>query len=73
VPIASKIWNFFFGCHHRELSRAFTNAGETYKVCLKCGAHLPYSWETMTVVSKPRQPGKQAHKEPSKVANRRSH
>jgi hypothetical protein len=50
VPIGSKVWNFFFGCRHRELSRAFTNEGETYKVCLKCGAHLPYSWETMKVL-----------------------
>jgi hypothetical protein len=21
-------------------------------VCLKCGAHLPYSWETMTVLNR---------------------
>jgi hypothetical protein len=47
----------FFGCRHKELSRAFTNDGETYKVCLKCGAHLPYSWETMQVLPerKPQQ------------------
>lgn len=45
-----RIWNWFFGCRHRQISRAFTNEGETYKVCLKCGARLPYSWETMTMV-----------------------
>ncbi len=50
MAIRSKIWNLLFGCHHRQLSRAFTNQGETYKVCLKCGAHLPYSWETMSVL-----------------------
>jgi hypothetical protein len=60
VPIGRKIWNWFFGCHHRELSRAFTSGGETYKVCLKCGAHLPYSWETMTVLPERKQEHKVA-------------
>ncbi len=50
MAIGRKIWNLLFGCHHRQLSRAFTNQGETYKVCLKCGAHLPYSWETMSIL-----------------------
>lgn len=54
------LWKWLFGCRHRELSRAFTNAGETYKVCLKCGAHLPYSWETMTVVDGKKKRGKPA-------------
>jgi len=56
--MGSKIWNLFFGCRHRELSRAFTSGGETYKVCLQCAAHLPYSWETMTVVPAGKQAGK---------------
>jgi hypothetical protein len=55
VAIGGKIWNLFFGCRHRQQSRAFTNEGETYKVCLKCGAHLPYSWETMSVVPQRKQ------------------
>lgn len=42
--------NLLFGCRHRELSRAFTSDGETYKVCLKCGARLLYSWQTMSLV-----------------------
>jgi hypothetical protein len=61
VAIGRKIWNLFFGCRHRELSRAFTSEGETYKVCLKCGAHLPYSWETMTVLPEKKQPRKVAN------------
>jgi hypothetical protein len=61
MAIRRNIWNFFFGCRHRQLSRAFTSQGETYKVCLKCGAHLPYSWETMKVLPE--------KKEPRKVAN----
>jgi hypothetical protein len=54
VPITRKIWDLLFGCRHKELSRPFSNEGQTYKVCLKCGTHLPYSWETMTVISRPR-------------------
>ena len=42
--------NWLFGCRHRELSRAFTSENETYKVCLKCGARLRYSWQTMSLV-----------------------
>jgi len=42
--------NWLFGCRHRDLSRAFTTEGETYKVCLKCGARLRYSWQTMSLV-----------------------
>lgn len=42
--------NWLFGCRHKELSRAFTSNGETYKVCFKCGAHLKYSWQTMKLV-----------------------
>jgi hypothetical protein len=64
MAIGTKIWNWFFGCHHRQLSRAFTNEGQTYKVCLKCGARLPYSWETMTTL-----PEKKPER---KVANDRS-
>jgi hypothetical protein len=58
--LIGRIWNLFFGCRHRELSRAFTSQGETYKVCLKCGAHLPYSWETMTIVDRKKDQGKLA-------------
>jgi hypothetical protein len=64
VAIGSKIWKLLFGCHHRQLSRAFTYQGETYKVCLKRGTHLPYSWETMSVL-----PDKNRER---KVANRQS-
>lgn len=56
VPIARAIWNWFFGCRHRDLSRAFTNEGQTYKVCLNCGMRLPYSLETMKLVPERRQP-----------------
>jgi hypothetical protein len=61
VPIGRRIWDLFLGCRHRQLSRAFTSKGETYKVCLKCGAHLPYSWETMSVVPEKNPPCKAAN------------
>lgn len=52
MPVGKAIMNWLFGCRHRNLSRAFTSSGETYKVCLKCGARLSYSWKTMSLVRK---------------------
>ena len=39
-----------FGCHHSNLSRAFTIKGRTYKVCTDCGREFDYSLETMSVM-----------------------
>jgi hypothetical protein len=61
VAITRSIWEWFFGCRHKVLSRAFTNEGETYKVCLRCGRHFPYSLETMTLIS-----GRRARKSASR-------
>jgi hypothetical protein len=52
ASVLGNIWEWFFGCRHRQLSMAFTNGGETYKVCLNCGKRLPYSWKTMSIVRK---------------------
>jgi len=27
-----------FGCWHKQLSRPFTNANESFRVCIECGA-----------------------------------
>ena len=38
-----------FSCRHREMSRPFSSQGETYRVCLRCGARRqfdPRNWET---------------------------
>ena len=43
------ILEFFFGCHHNQLSRVFTLQGETYRVCCDCGAKYAYSLKTMSV------------------------
>jgi hypothetical protein len=45
------IYNFFyeifFGCSHGHLTRPFTLQAHSYKVCLDCGRHFPYSLEKM--------------------------
>ena len=46
---ASLVWVFesFFGCYHRHLSRVFTIRKRTYQVCIRCGREFEYSWEFM--------------------------
>jgi hypothetical protein len=37
-----------FGCWHREMSRPFSEQGQTYKTCLSCGARRQFNlgrWE----------------------------
>ncbi len=41
--------NFLFGCHHHNLSRVFTIAGRTNRVCCDCGTEFKYSLTTMSV------------------------
>lgn len=73
MRIGSTIVNWLFGCRHRELSRAFTSEGETYKVCLKCGARLRYSWQTMSLVPqgayKPRASSTTSSESPKRSAS----
>ncbi len=41
--------NRLFGCWHSEMSRPFSNEGQSYRVCLSCGARRLFdirSWET---------------------------
>ena len=40
-------YEIFLGCSHSHLTRIFTLQDETYRVCLDCGVHLPYSPVTM--------------------------
>jgi hypothetical protein len=49
MEILLVVFDFFVGCHHVHLSRAFTLKGRTYKVCCDCGAEFPYSLETMSI------------------------
>ena len=45
----TRLLNFLFGCHHRNLSRVFTIRRETYRVCCDCGAEFDYSLDTMAI------------------------
>ena len=36
------VFEFVFGCWHRNLSRPFTLSGWTYEVCLSCGREFAY-------------------------------
>jgi hypothetical protein len=47
MSVLRAVFNFFyeifFGCSHGHLTRIFTVKQETYRVCLDCGKHIPYS------------------------------
>ena len=53
---------FLFGCSHRNTSFPITRRSgsrpgapaQTYVVCLECGKELPYSWDEMRIVKRPR-------------------
>ena len=36
----------FFGCPHKEMSRPFSRQGETYRVCINCGARRNFDGNT---------------------------
>ena len=41
--------NRLFGCWHSDMSRPFSTEGQTYRVCLACGARRQFnikSWKT---------------------------
>jgi len=42
-----QIFQFSFGCRHRQRSGVFTIKKRTYQVCLKCGQEFEYSWALM--------------------------
>jgi hypothetical protein len=46
----SAIFEWMLGCHHRQLSRAFTIDHRTYQVCFDCGRKLQYSWKAMSLI-----------------------
>lgn len=35
-----------FGCQHREMSRPFSRHGESYRVCISCGARRCFDENT---------------------------
>lgn len=59
MPILTAVFEFLFGCHHRNLSRVFTIRSRTYKVCMDCGVEFDYSLQTMSLKTLP-ESGRQA-------------
>jgi len=39
-----------FGCQHTEMSRPFSRQGETFRVCITCGAHRQFDEKTWNTV-----------------------
>ena len=37
-----RLFGDIFGCQHREMSRPFSRQGETYRVCITCGARRQF-------------------------------
>jgi hypothetical protein len=51
-----------FGCWHTELSRPFSTQGQTYRVCLACGARRQFNPRTWKMQGKfYYNPPKEAH------------
>lgn len=48
--ICNFFYEMFFGCSHGHLTRPFTLEASSYKVCLDCGRHFPYSLEKMRLL-----------------------
>jgi len=55
MSVLRAMFRFFYeiilGCSHSHLTRIFTLQDETYRVCLDCGVHVPYSSVTMKPLS----------------------
>ena len=45
-----RIFQFSFGCRHRQRSGVFTIKKRTYQVCLECGQEFEYSWALMHAI-----------------------
>lgn len=48
--IHNLFYELLFGCSHGHLTRPFTIATHSYKVCLDCGKQFPYSLERMRTI-----------------------
>ena len=41
-----RFFSGIFGCAHKDMSRPFSRHGETYRVCISCGAHRQFDSKT---------------------------
>ena len=46
TPVLGRWFKGLFGCAHREMSRPFSRHGETYRVCIGCGARRQFDSKT---------------------------
>ena len=49
TDVSRSVGNWFlgiFGCAHKEMSRPFSRHGESYRVCIGCGAHRRFDAQT---------------------------
>jgi len=47
LPRALGSWlTGIFGCAHKDMSRPFSRHGESYRVCIGCGAHRRFDPKT---------------------------
>jgi hypothetical protein len=47
IALALARWSGeLFSCKHREMSRPFSRHGETYRVCISCGARRRFDEES---------------------------
>jgi len=46
APGLGRWFKGWFGCAHREMSRPFSRHGETYRVCIGCGARRQFDSKT---------------------------
>ena len=44
--VLNRWFSEIFGCQHREMSRPFSRHGETYRVCITCGARRQFDDQT---------------------------
>jgi hypothetical protein len=47
--VFGRLFGELFGCQHKDMSRPFSRHGETYRVCIACGAHRAFDakqWNT---------------------------
>lgn len=46
ISVLARWTGELFGCRHREMSRPFSRHGETYRVCIGCGARRRFDEAT---------------------------
>ncbi len=50
--MASRVGEIF-GCQHKQMSRPFSRQGETYRVCINCGARRTFDATTWKSSARP--------------------